>query len=81
MFLSDYTICSMTQKDPVCGMMVDEKKAQHISEANGQKIYLCSAGCKKTCSSSVQINSSISIVLLPIEFQTTGVVAIHRHYL
>ena len=33
-------------KDPVCNMMVDEKKAQHISEANGQKIYLCSAQCK-----------------------------------
>jgi YHS domain-containing protein len=27
-------------------MMVDERQAQHISEANGQKIYLCSAGCK-----------------------------------
>jgi YHS domain-containing protein len=36
----------MAQRDPVCNMMVDEKKAQHISEANGQKIYLCSAQCK-----------------------------------
>jgi YHS domain-containing protein len=36
----------MVQKDPVCCMMVDEKKAQHISEVNGQKIYLCSAACK-----------------------------------
>jgi YHS domain-containing protein len=36
----------MAQKDPVCNMMVDEKKAQHTSEANGQKIYLCSAQCK-----------------------------------
>jgi len=27
-------------------MMVDEKKAQHVSEVNGQKIYLCSAHCK-----------------------------------
>jgi Cu+-exporting ATPase len=35
----------MAQKDPVCNMMVDEKNA-HISEANGQKIYLCSAQCK-----------------------------------
>jgi YHS domain-containing protein len=33
-------------KDPVCNMMVDEKKAQHISEVDGQKIYLCSASCK-----------------------------------
>jgi DeoR/GlpR family transcriptional regulator of sugar metabolism len=32
------TINDMTQKDPVCNMMVDEKKAQHISEANGLKI-------------------------------------------
>jgi YHS domain-containing protein len=36
----------MAQKDPVCNMMVDEKKAQHISEVSGQKIYLCSAHCK-----------------------------------
>jgi YHS domain-containing protein len=36
----------MTQKDPVCDMTVDEKKAQHVSEVNGQKIYLCSAACK-----------------------------------
>jgi YHS domain-containing protein len=40
------TINDMAQKDPVCNMMVDEKKAQHVSEANGQKIYLCSAQCK-----------------------------------
>ena len=36
----------MTQKDPVCGMMVDERKTRHVSDANGQKIYLCSADCK-----------------------------------
>jgi Cu+-exporting ATPase len=36
----------MVQKDPVCNMMVDEKKAQYTSEANGKKIYLCSAQCK-----------------------------------
>lgn len=36
----------MTQKDPVCGMMVDESKAPHVSEVNGQKIYLCSVHCK-----------------------------------
>jgi Cu+-exporting ATPase len=36
----------MAQKDPVCGMMVDIKRAQHISETHGQKVYLCSAGCK-----------------------------------
>lgn len=33
-------------KDPVCKMMVDEKTAKHISEAAGQKVYLCSATCK-----------------------------------
>jgi YHS domain-containing protein len=33
-------------KDSVCNVMVDEKKAQHISEVNGQKVYLCSAHCK-----------------------------------
>lgn len=26
--------------------MIDEKKAQYVSEINGQKIYLCSAYCK-----------------------------------
>jgi YHS domain-containing protein len=36
----------MAKKDPVCNMIVDEKKAQHISEVNGQKVYLCSAHCK-----------------------------------
>jgi YHS domain-containing protein len=36
----------MAQKDPVCNMMVDEKKAQNVSEVNGQKIYLCSVQCK-----------------------------------
>jgi Cu+-exporting ATPase len=39
-------INDMAQKDPVCNMMVDEKKTQHISEVNGQKVYLCSASCK-----------------------------------
>jgi P-type Cu+ transporter len=33
-------------KDPVCGMMVDENKAQHVSEMEGKKVYLCSIGCK-----------------------------------
>lgn len=33
-------------KDPVCKMMVDEKKAKFISEVGGKKIYLCSAMCK-----------------------------------
>lgn len=33
-------------KDPVCKMMVDEKTAKHVSEANGKKVYLCSAACK-----------------------------------
>jgi len=33
-------------KDPVCNMMVDEKKANFISEVGGRKVYLCSAICK-----------------------------------
>jgi YHS domain-containing protein len=33
-------------KDPVCKMMIDEKTAQHVSEAGGRKVYLCSAACK-----------------------------------
>jgi len=33
-------------KDPVCNMMVEEKKAKYISEVEGKKIYLCSSICK-----------------------------------
>lgn len=33
-------------KDPVCNMMVDEKKVKDISENNGKKIYFCSTACK-----------------------------------
>lgn len=33
-------------KDPVCGMMVDEKKAAARSEHMGQTFYFCSPGCK-----------------------------------
>ena len=33
-------------KDPVCGMMVDEKEAQLISSHDGKAFYFCSAGCK-----------------------------------
>lgn len=36
------------QKDPVCGMMVDEKKAQSKSEHEGRTFYFCSANCKGT---------------------------------
>lgn len=34
------------QKDPVCGMMVDENKTQLRSEHEGRTFYFCSAGCK-----------------------------------
>lgn len=33
-------------KDPVCNMMVDEKRAKHVSEVGGKKVYLCSEMCK-----------------------------------
>ena len=36
------------QKDPVCGMMVDERKTQLKSEHDGATFYFCSAGCKST---------------------------------
>ena len=35
-------------KDPVCGMMVDEKKAAATSQYRGKTYYFCSPGCKKT---------------------------------
>jgi YHS domain-containing protein len=34
------------QKDPVCGMMVDEMKSKLKSEHDGRTFYFCSAGCK-----------------------------------
>lgn len=33
-------------KDPVCGMMVDEKKAAATSVYNGVTYYFCSKHCK-----------------------------------
>ena len=33
-------------KDPVCGMMVDEKKATATSEYKGKTYYFCAPGCK-----------------------------------
>ncbi|HEX9240660.1 MAG TPA: YHS domain-containing protein [Candidatus Bathyarchaeia archaeon] len=34
------------QKDPVCGMMVDEKKSKFTSSREGKTFYFCSAACK-----------------------------------
>jgi Cu+-exporting ATPase len=33
-------------KDPVCGMMIDEKTAAGTSEHGGQTYYFCAAVCK-----------------------------------
>ena len=41
-------------KDPVCNMMVDEKKAKFISEIGGKKVYLCSAACKNEFDSNLK---------------------------
>ena len=35
-------------KDPVCGMMVDEKKAKFKSDYNDKTFYFCAASCKTT---------------------------------
>jgi len=35
-------------KDPVCSMMVDEKKAKFKSDYNGKTFYFCAASCKTT---------------------------------
>ena len=34
------------QKDPVCGMVVDERRAKLKSEHSGRTFYFCSEGCK-----------------------------------
>jgi YHS domain-containing protein len=35
------------EKDPVCGMQVDEKKAVATSVYKGTSYYFCCTGCKK----------------------------------
>jgi len=35
-------------KDPICGMMVDEKKAKFKSDYNGKTFYFCAPSCKTT---------------------------------
>ncbi|MFI5416699.1 MAG: YHS domain-containing protein [Nitrososphaerales archaeon] len=34
-------------KDPLCNMMVDEKKAKFVSHVADKAIYLCSSSCKE----------------------------------
>lgn len=34
-------------KDPVCGMMIDEKTAAGKSEYQGTTYYFCAPGCKQ----------------------------------
>jgi P-type Cu+ transporter len=36
------------EKDPVCGMEVDEATARHTAQFEGQTYYLCAPGCKKS---------------------------------
>jgi P-type Cu+ transporter len=36
------------QKDPICGMDVDEGSAKFSSTHEGRTFYFCSAGCKAT---------------------------------
>ncbi len=35
-------------KDPVCGMMVDEKTAKIKSDYQGKTYYFCNVSCKTT---------------------------------
>jgi len=37
---------NVVQKDPVCGMMVDERRANPKSDYGGRTFYFCSPGCK-----------------------------------
>lgn len=36
----------MSVKDPVCGMVIDEKDAVGTSDYNGKTYYFCSQDCK-----------------------------------
>ena len=42
------------QKDPVCGMQVDEKSAAAKSERDGKTFYFCSSDCKTKFESNPQ---------------------------
>jgi xanthine dehydrogenase accessory factor len=33
------------EKDPICGMGVDPKNTEHITEYKGEKYYFCCSGC------------------------------------
>ncbi|MCP8312826.1 MAG: YHS domain-containing protein [archaeon] len=33
-------------KDPVCGMIVDEKRTKYKSDYKGKTYYFCSVACK-----------------------------------
>ena len=35
-------------KDPICGMMVDEKKAKIKTDYKGKTYYFCASSCKMT---------------------------------
>jgi YHS domain-containing protein len=35
-------------KDPICGMIVDEKKTKFKSDYSGKTYYFCAASCKTT---------------------------------
>ena len=35
------------EKDPVCGMQVDPKKAAGENEYQGKTYYFCNPGCKR----------------------------------
>jgi len=36
------------EKDPICGMTVDPKRAAGSSSFGGRTYYFCSSGCKAT---------------------------------
>lgn len=36
------------ERDPICGMNVDPKRAAGSSEYQGKTYYFCSPGCKAT---------------------------------
>jgi Cu+-exporting ATPase len=44
------------EKDVVCGMQVDPKKAAGQSEYEGKAYYFCSLGCKRN-SMAIQVNT------------------------
>jgi YHS domain-containing protein len=45
-------------KDPICGMIIDERTAKHVSQTKGGSVYLCSDACKSRFDASEEYDTN-----------------------